>query len=129
MTSSLLDLAAGRLGYLSDVQTLLAGNMANIDTPGFQPLQPVSFSDYLNGANANMPMLQNNLADLPGPAAAPVAASVTSVPGEYSPDGNAVSLDKQLVQLSQNEADQQLSANLYQAYMGMFKTALGSAAG
>ncbi len=128
MTTSLLALAAGRLGYLADVQTVLASNMANIDTPGFQPLQVVSFSDYLNGANAGMPMLQNNPADLPAPTLAPIAASVTSAPGEHSPDGNAVSLDKQLEQVSQNEANQQLAANVYQAYMGMFKTALGSAA-
>lgn len=126
MTTSILDTAASRLTYLGDVQNLLASNLANIDTPGYQPLQAVSFSDYLGNASGNVPMLQNNAADLPALDGAPDAAAAVTASGEHSPDGNAVSLDRQLVQLSKNETDQQLTTNLYQVYMGMFKTALGS---
>lgn len=114
------------MDYLGDVQNLLANNLANIDTPNFQPANAVSFADYLGNADGNVQMLQNSAADLPGLDTAPAAAALVTAPAEHSPDGNAVSLDKQLVQISKNDTQQQLSTNLYQVYMGMFKTALGS---
>jgi flagellar basal-body rod protein FlgB len=129
MTDSIFDTAATRLIYLGQVQNLLAANLANIDTPGYQPLRAVSFSDYLDHAGSNIAMLQNDPNDLPGVATMPAVADNVSPAGEHAPDGNAVSLDKQLVQVSTNATDQQFTADLYQVYMGMFKTALGSSTG
>lgn len=126
--TSILDTAAARMSYLGDVQNLLANNLANIDTPNFAASSAVSFSDYLNNAGGSVPMLRNNANDLPGIDSTPTAANAVAVQGEHSPDGNAVSLDKQLEQISKNQTDQQLTAGLYQVYMGMFKTALGSSA-
>ena len=127
--TSILDTAAARLNYLGDVQNLLANNLANLDTPGYQPQSAISFSDYLGNQNGGIPLQQDNANDLTGSGSAAVAAEPVAAPQAHSPDGNAVSLDKQLVQISQNETEQQLTTNLYQAYMGMFKTALGSSNG
>ncbi len=126
MTLSLMQMAASRLGYLSDAQNLLAGNLANIDTPGYQPAGVIAFSDFLNNTGGQVPMLRDDPADLPGAADASPAENPVSAPGEHSLDGNAVSLDQQLVAISKNGTDQEFTANLYQTYMGMFKTALGS---
>jgi len=126
MTSSILQTAAERLNYLGDVQNLLASNLANIDTPDYRPFSAVSFADYVNDAGGNVQMLQNSVDDLPGADSTPAVAGPMTAPQEHSPDGNAVAMDKQLVQVSNNETQQQLTTNLYQAYMGMFKTALGS---
>jgi flagellar basal-body rod protein FlgB len=73
-------------------------------------------------------MLRDDPDDLPGIADASTAANLVSAAGEHSLDGNAVSLDQQLVAISKNSTDQEFTANLYQTYMGMFKTALGSTA-
>ncbi len=126
MTASILDTATARLDYLGNVQNLLASNLANIDTPNYQPLGAVSFSDYLGNQDGGVQMLQDSPNDLPGIAATPTAANPVNAPQEHSPDGNAVALDKELVQISKNDSDQQLTTNLLQVYMGMFKTALGS---
>lgn len=128
MTVSILQTATARLGYLSDVQNVLAGNLANIDTPAYKANGVVPFSDFINGASSNLPMLQNNARDIPGASVASSVINPAALDAQHSPDGNAVSLDQQLVQISKNETDQQFTANLYQAYMGMFKTALGSGA-
>jgi flagellar basal-body rod protein FlgB len=125
--TSILDTAAARLNYLGDVQNLLANNLANVDTPGYQAVSAVPFSDYLNNAGGGTQMLQDNANDLAGVDTAPAAASAVAAQAEHSPDGNAVSLDKQLELISKNQTDQQLTTNLYQVYMGMFKTALGTA--
>jgi flagellar basal-body rod protein FlgB len=121
-----MQMASARLGYLSDAQNLLAGNLANIDTPGYQPAGILSFSDYLNHTGGQVPMLRDDPNDLPGLADASTVQKPVSVPGEHSLDGNAVSLDRQLVAIAKNSTDQEFTANLYQTYMGMFKTALGS---
>jgi flagellar basal-body rod protein FlgB len=125
MTLSLMQLASARLGYLSDAQNLLAGNLANLDTPGYQPAGVMPFADYLNGSTAQVAMLQNDPSDLAGVASSP-AANPVSEAEEHSPDGNAVSLDQQLVAISKNGTEQEFATNLYQSYMGMFKTALGT---
>ena len=127
--TSVLATAAARLNYLGDVQNLLASNLANIDTPGYQPQSAIPFSDYLSNQAGGMQMQQDNANDLEGADRPPTAANAVAAPQEHSPDGNAVSLDKELVQMSENETNQQLATNLYQVYMGMFKTALGSSSG
>jgi flagellar basal-body rod protein FlgB len=126
MTLSLMQMVSVRLGYLSDAQNLLAGDLANIDTPGYQPAGVIPFSDYLNNTGAQVPMLRDDPDDLPGVADASPVANPVSAPPEHSLDGNAVSLDQQLVAISKNSTDQEFTANLYQTYMGMFKTALGT---
>ena len=128
MNLSLMQMASARLGYLSDAQNLLAGNLANVDTPGYRPASVLPFSDYLNNTGGQVPMLRNDPGDLPGLADASSAANPVSAPGEHSLDGNAVSLDQQLVAIAKNSTDQEFTANIYQTYMGMFKTALGSMA-
>jgi len=125
MTISLLQLASARLGYLSDAQNLLAGNLANIDTPGYRPAGVIPFSDYLDNNTGQVPMLQNDAADLPSLAGPPTVIQLATS-GEYSLDGNAVSLDQQLVAIAKNDTEQEFATNLYQSYMGMFKTALGT---
>ncbi len=128
MNLSVMQMASARLGYLSDVQNVLAGNLANIDTPGYQPAGVIPFSDYLNNKVGQVPMLRDDPGDLPGVAAASAVQNPVSAAGEHSLDGNAVSLDQQLVAIAKNSTDQEFTANLYQTYMGMFKTALGSTA-
>jgi flagellar basal-body rod protein FlgB len=125
MTISLMQLASARLGYLSNAQNLLAGNLANIDTPGYQPAGIIPFSDYLGNSDTPVAMLQNDADDLQ-PLADPLSANDVAASGEHSPDGNAVSLDQQLVAISKNDTSQEFATNLYQSYMGMFKTALGT---
>jgi flagellar basal-body rod protein FlgB len=43
----------------------------------------------------------------------------------HSPDGNAVSLDEQLVKLADTETSHSLVTSIYRAYLGRFNTALG----
>ena len=54
-----------------------------------------------------------------------LAATAAAVAGERAPDGNAVSLDRQLVDVADTESAQQLTTQLYSKYMSFFRTALG----
>jgi flagellar basal-body rod protein FlgB len=123
MSLPLLQLAATRLGYLGQTQRLFAQNIANLDTPGYSPKGAASFDTFLTGGGS-IPMVQTSAADI----AAPID-NVASVQDQTADargvDGNAVSLDQQLAAVSNNQLSQEFTVNLYQTYLGMFRTALG----
>lgn len=48
-------------------------------------------------------------------------------PRERAPDGNSVSMEDQLTKVADTAGTQELVANLYRKYHGMFRTALGRA--
>ena len=48
-------------------------------------------------------------------------------PRERSPDGNGVSMEDQLTKVADTSSTQELVANLYRKYQGMFRTAMGRA--
>lgn len=124
MPLSLLNLASARLAYLDQAQQILATNIANIDTPSFRPRAPIPFAAILQG-HGRLPMAVTSALDIAPQGNSGVQSGAMEV-SEVAPDGNAVSLDQQLVQISQNEMAQQFTVNLYQSYTGMFRTALGT---
>ena len=44
---------------------------------------------------------------------------------EVTPSGNAVSLEDEMMKVSQNQSDYQLAASLYQKSLQMLRTAVG----
>ncbi len=119
----LFQLADRRLAYLDRRQGLLAQNIANADTPGYRARDLQPFAAALAGKLAMTPV-RTDPAHIAGNPTQ-LAAAGTSKLAERAPDGNAVSLDKQLVQVADTESAQQLTTQLYSKYMGFFKTALG----
>ncbi len=123
MTLNLLGLAADRLVYLAQSQSVLAGNIANTDTPGYVPKAPVAFSNVLNGGG-NLAMVTTSANDIPSPAGQSFSTRIATVAAK-SPDGNGVSLESQLAAIAGNQINQQYAVNIYKTYLGMFTTALG----
>ena len=119
----LFQLADQRLAWLDRRQGLLAQNVANVDTPAYRARDLQPFSAALAGKLALDPVRTDpgHLAGNPSQ----LAAAGRQVAGERAPDGNAVSLDRQLVQVADTSSAQQLTAQLYSKYMGFFRTALG----
>lgn len=123
MTVNLFSLAADRMTYLGQAQSLLAQNIANIDTPDFSPKVAVPFADVLNGSG-RLPLAITNPADI-RPAGDRSITSEDAAVAARAPDGNAVSLHQQLAAVARNQIDQQYAVNMYKTYLGMFTTALG----
>jgi flagellar basal-body rod protein FlgB len=123
MSLPLLQLAASRLGYLGQTQRLLAQNIANLDTPGYSAKTTEPFKTFLTGGGS-LPLAETNPADI-APTVDTVALVQNQAPDARGLDGNAVSLDQQLASVSSNDLSQEFAVNLYQSYLGMFRTALG----
>lgn len=73
---------------------ILAANLANAETPGFQA-QDVTFSSVLNEARSRGPAAA-------APAPTITATAVTDAETALRRDGNTVDLDRQMVKLAQN---------------------------
>jgi flagellar basal-body rod protein FlgB len=48
-----------------------------------------------------------------------------AAPGQSNPDGNAVSLEQEMIKVSETQAQFQAAANLYAKALTMMKTAIG----
>ncbi|MGC9269214.1 flagellar basal body rod protein FlgB [Acidiphilium sp.] len=123
MTSDLLSVAAKRIYYLDQTQSILARNIANLDTPGYTPQVAVPFARTLDHA-AGGPLTVTNASDMQ-PANDSAVAGDDATVTQRAPDGNAVSLNQELAAVARTQINQQYAVNIYKTYIGMFTTALG----
>jgi flagellar basal-body rod protein FlgB len=118
----LFDLAEKRLAWVDHRQELLAQNIANANTPGYQSKDLTPFAEAL--VQAAPDMVRTSAMHLPGAGnGAPLDRKRR--PSERAIDGNAVSVEEQLTKIADTDGTHALVTNLYRKYMGMFRTAIG----
>ena len=119
----LFRLAEQRLAWVGRRQELLAQNVANANTPGYQPRDLAPFAKALANADPTAALVRTDPMHI---AASGTAQSDRPFhPRERAPDGNGVSMEDQLTKVADTSSTQELVANLYHKYHGMFRTALG----
>lgn len=122
----LFRLAEQRLAWVGRRQELLAQNVANANTPGYQPRDLPPFAKALAQAGGSAALVRTDPKHI-----AVTGGTLQSErpvrPRERSPDGNGVSMEDQLTKVADTSSTQELVANLYRKYQGMFRTALGRA--
>lgn len=133
--AALFELISGRASWLAQRQAVLTRNVANADTPGFQPLDlvpaaPAALRDAGAGRSATLPLLRTTVAHLvPGDAEPSPYREQAAGSYEVAPAGNGVVLAEQLEKMATTDLDYQLTTGLYRRYVGMLKTALGTPQG
>jgi len=121
----LFDLAERRLAWADKRQELLAQNIANANTPGFQARDLRPFAATLDHIASTAPVrtqpkhLSGTVADAP--------QTVTVRASTHAVNGNEVALDDQLEKVADTETTQSLVTTIYKAYLGLFNLALGRA--
>lgn len=111
-------------------QGLLAENIANAQTPGYQgrDLQAYHFANHMNGSSATL----TNVATQPmhiavnsgGQGGGPFGAQ-QSHGFEVTPEGNAVSLEDEMMKVTTNMTDYQAATSVYEKSMKILRTAMG----
>lgn len=119
----LFRLAERRLEWLDQRQRVLAQNIANADTPGYAPRDLPAFEAALR-RHASQPAATGP-GHLSGARPGQAAARIDRSRHETTLDGNRVSLDDQLMKVSDTEIHQGLTSTLYRKYLGLFRIALG----
>ena len=111
-------------------QSVLAENIANADTPGYQA-RDIARVDHQSHFTVSRPL-----------AAAPARTDARHIAGrpivesgsfdsrrgptfEVTPEGNSVVLEEEVMKMTANQLDYQTVATLYQKSLGMLRTAVG----
>ncbi|WP_137177100.1 flagellar basal body rod protein FlgB [Roseomonas sp. AR75] len=119
-----LALAERRLHWLDRRQSVLAQNVANADTPGYRPRDLVPFQRELEGAR-RLALARTQPGHGIGSAAAAANARAERDVMEVTPDGNAVSLDREAMRIAETDTAHAVAMAVHRSFMGMFRTALG----
>jgi flagellar basal-body rod protein FlgB len=126
-----------RMRFLQSRQKVLAENVANADTPGYKPndIAQIGVDPATRGADAIRRMAVAHYNQAAGlmttsamhinPAANSAGTVDRGVRYETRPSANAVSLEDEMLKVSQNQIDFQTAANLYQRGLATLKTAIG----
>jgi flagellar basal-body rod protein FlgB len=118
---SLMDALKTRMQWHQARTKLLAENVANADTPKFQP-----HDLKVPAASAGLPaLLRTNAQHL----------TINGTTGgfdprdpkkfERTPSGNSVNLEDEMMKVAQNQSDYQLAASLYSKGLSLMKIAIG----
>ena len=128
----LLSMLRTRMSWLNQRQDVLTQNVANADTPGYvaHDLKALDFSQALRQAAGPMKSAgQLMVTDPRHIAVQPMSSSdfedMTVNDSEANPNGNTVSLEQEMIKVSDTQAQFQAATNLYAKAMTMMKTAIG----
>ena len=127
--TTLFQMASQRLDWLGERQTVLSQNIANADTPGYRSrdLAPQEFQRQLDAVR-HIGIAQTNPDHITGTLSKPnnrIEEQRTRDTYEINPTGNAVILEEQIMRVTETNMNYQLTTNLYQKNMMMFRTAIG----
>lgn len=128
----LFSMAHRTLDWLAKRQEVVAQNIANANTPKYQPkdVTPLSFKNLLDAEKQPVRAVATNPMHI-SPVVEPVRFDTVTErrPEESKLDGNAVLLEEQTKILGDIKDTHALATNLMQANMAMFKTAIGNGQG
>ena len=118
-----------RMTWLNQRQDLLSQNVANADTPRYvaRDLKPQEFDQLLGGpASPGTTMVTTNARHISMPRSQGGKFEDHETPDqEFNPNGNAVSLEVEMIKVSETQAQYQAATNLYGKAITMMKTAIG----
>ena len=127
----LLGMLRERMSWLNARQQTLSQNVANADSPGYlaRDLKPLNFEDMMKrmGADQSSGLTTTNPMHIAISKKQPGAYA-----GEDSPDteasisGNTVSLEAEMMKVSDTQAQFQAATNLYSKALSMMRTAIGN---
>jgi len=119
-----------QMRYLTQRQTVLAQNVANIDTPGYKSkdLKKLDFSDLASSSGQRLAMTTTSPKHLESPGAGKDSTfTVNEVKtSEISPMGNTVNVEDEMHKVSDTNTQFQEATNLMKKYTQMLHEAASS---
>ena len=119
-----------RMAWLAKRQEVLAQNIANADTPGYRPrdLTAQSFRKLLQAAQTGRDLGlkltdKGHISQLRS--AGGFRADVAKGSFDVAPSGNAVSIEEEMMKVSETQNSYRLATNLYRKHVAMIKAAIG----
>ncbi len=126
----LMSMLKSKMSWLEARQDVLSQNVANADTPGYaaRDLKPMDFESLLKKANEAGSGSGLMVTDPRHIAVTPQSGGFDSAEtpdASAGPNGNSVSLEEEMIKVSDTQGQYQAAANLYAKAMQLMRTALG----
>ena len=125
----LLSMLKSRMSWLETRQDVLSQNVANADTPGYvaKDLKAVDFESMLKSAGGGE--FRPGLA-VTDPRHIAISASAENAANggaevETNPNGSSVSLEEEMIKVSDTQAQFSAVTNLYSKALQLMRTAIG----
>ena len=117
-----------KMNWLTNRQRVLAENVANVDTPQYKAadLRPLDFRGELAQVQGKLQPVATDPKHLSG--TVPVSAAQEQVVTDQADrdiSGNTVSIEDEMMKVSETMADYQLMTSLYKKQVGLLKEAIG----
>lgn len=121
-----------RMAYHNERQSTIAQNIANANTPKYKP-QDVKKPDFKAMANQESGRVQMQVTQ-PGhigtsSSGTRFATVKQKETFETTPTGNEVVLEEQMMKLSENQMDYQMTTSVYKKMMDIMRIAVGGGGG
>ena len=124
------DALSRRMNWLGERQSVISKNVANADTPDYQP-QKLKEPGFVGALERELKPMSPQVTDARHinanvPDQQPPQADEQDETYETKPNDNAVSLQEQMVKMSKTKSDHRAMTNLYRKHMSMFSMAWGA---
>ncbi|MCA8889853.1 MAG: flagellar basal body rod protein FlgB [Parvularculaceae bacterium] len=129
MKSPLLAGLAQRLQFLSARTGVIAQNIANADTPDYsaRDVAPADFKKLASAGASAQALRTSDPRHIRAAANSSAAVRTVAAPdGEAALNGNNVSLETQMMKLSETRMDYQLASSVYRKGLGLVRLAIGA---
>jgi flagellar basal-body rod protein FlgB len=120
-------LAEQRLVWTGERQAVLAGNIANLATPGYQAKDLPDFQQTLNGAVRGIQPVRTAPNHLGGTIDPGMAIRPRQETTATTVDKNGVRLEEQVMKVADTETTHATVTAIFRKYLAMFNEALGKA--
>jgi flagellar basal-body rod protein FlgB len=122
----ILNTAQSLAGHAATRQSVVARNIANADTPGLKALDVSRFSDSYDNPNDSFGLksTRHNHLDV-GQIPASQSSKNIADDGESAPNGNSVSLEKEMVKSAELKHQYDLALGVYRKSMDILRISLG----
>jgi len=123
----LFSLLTNRMSWLSARQSVLSENVSNADTPNYvaRDLPTLDFAGILRDQEFAL----KPQATSPGHISPRTGFRPEEARGEGGTPAGVVSIEQEMLKLSDTQVHYQTATNLYQKAVSMFRTALGARSG
>ncbi|WP_114964759.1 FlgB family protein [Alkalilacustris brevis] len=124
-TPDLLKLAHASAAHAAQRQTVIAGNVANADTPGYKARDTEGFAAFLERTRT-----RDRATGPRDPAATRsqppgAGAQVFELAAPAAPNGNTVSLEAEMVRAVETRHQHEMALSIYRSTSGILRAALG----
>ena len=117
-------MARAMTAHAAERAKIIAGNVANADTPGFRARDLRPFAETYHAAGAS-PLRATRVGHITSSDAGGMTARATEDQGGLAPNGNSVSLEDEMVKNAETKRQYDISIAVYRSSLTMLRSAMG----